>query len=249
MTNGTEEPGPLVDDIKAAMGELTGTQTLPTLSDGEPITKRPLPRQLEPETAVLTLGLDEDAAWRARFIRLDESHHPKVAKLARWAEWFIRRGSHNLREKGHGLVVVGPPGTGKSHAAKRILRWFQAYSVDLWFSRKWTHPPKSVFVDWAALCEKDKEEAFDEALYQIAEADVVILDDVGSESDKFKSGAGVSRLRRVLSLCEHKWLYVNANIPNERWDTSLDARVSDRLTALHYLDMSGAPSYRPKLRG
>jgi hypothetical protein len=105
-----------------------------------------------------------------------------------------------------------------------------------------------VFIDWARLCERDREEAFEEAQREISEADVVVLDDVGSESDKFKSQQSVSRLRRVLGTCEHKWLMVSANFSKSEWPHKFDARVADRLEAMHYLDLSGVPSYRPKLR-
>lgn len=95
--------------------------------------------------------------------------------------------------------------------------------------------------------ERDREEHFDDAQSEIQSADIVLLDDVGSESDKFKSQSNVSRLRRVLATCEHKWTMVNANFQRELWPSKFDVRVADRLGSMAYLDLTGVPSYRTKL--
>ena len=241
------EPGPIVDPIIAAM-ERMGIPATPESLASTSGTETSKPEPLATANTVHGMILDVDPKWRARILKLDESHHPLIVRLGQAAEWLIKHASFNDKSKGRQLVVCGSPGTGKSHVAKRVVAFFQSYSIDLWYDGKWAHPPKAVFVDWARLCERDREEAFDEAQREISEADVVALDDVGSESDKFKSQQSVSRLRRVLGTCEHKWLMVNANFNKSEWPKKFDARVADRLEAMHYLDMTGVPSYRPKLR-
>ena len=173
--------------------------------------------------------------------------HPLMVKLALTVEGFIKHASLRDTSKGRQLLIAGSPGAGKTHVAKRVLAWFNSYSVDLWFNRYWPHPPRAVLVDWARLCERDREEHFDDAQSEIQSADIVLLDDVGSESDKFKSQSNVSRLRRVLATCEHKWTMVNANFQRELWPSKFDVRVADRLGSMAYLDLTGVPSYRTKL--
>ena len=238
---------PLQDEIAEAMARMgiPETMELPDSSSGTPTSKR---APLATAKTVLLLDLVENSEWRQKFVKIDETHHEKTATLARWGEWFIRRASLNERTKGHQLAICGSPGTGKSHVGKRVVAFLESYSIDLWREKHWPRPPKAVLVDWARLCERDKPESFDDALYDIANADVVVLDDVGSESDRFKSQQNVSRLRRALEVCEHKWLMVNANFRKVEWPEKLDARVADRMEAMHYLDMTGVPSYRPKLR-
>lgn len=242
-----QETEPLADPIIQAM-ERMGIHVTKDWLDTISGTESSKPALLETASTVRGMILDVDPKWRARILKLDESHHPLIVRLGQAAEWFIKHASFNDSSKGRQLVICGSPGTGKSHAGKRIVAFFQSYSIDLWHDRKWGHPPKAVFVDWARLCERDREEAFDEAQREISEADVIVLDDVGSESDKFKSQQSVSRLRRVLGTCEHKWVMVNANFSKAEWPRKFDARVADRLEAMHYLDLTGVPSYRPKLR-
>lgn len=238
---------PMQDEIAEAMARMGIPATMESLdsTNGSGSAK---PEPLATARTVLRLDLVENAEWRQKFVKIDETHHEKTATLARWGEWFIRRSSLNIRDKGHQLVICGNPGTGKSHVGRRVVAFIESYGIDLWREKHWPRPPKAALVDWARLCERDKPESFDDALYDIATADVVVLDDVGSESDRFKSQQNVSRLRRALEACEHKWLMVNANFRKVDWTDKLDARVSDRLEAMHYLEMTGVPSYRPKLR-
>ena len=222
----------MVDPIIAAMERMgipATPESLASMSGTDPFRSEPLATA----NTVRGMIMDVNPKWRARILKLDESHHPLIVRLGQAAEWLIKHASFNDKSKGRQLVVCGSPGTGKSHVAKRVVAFFQSYSIDLWYDGKWAHPPKAVFVDWARLCERDREEAFDEAQREISEADVVVLDDVGSESDKFKSQQSVSRLRRVLGTCEHKWLMVNANFDKLEWPKKFDARVADKIGRAH----------------
>lgn len=203
-------------------------------------------RSMNPVSKTIRL-LDEEPSvdWRKIHIKLDESHHANTAKLALWCEMFIKRFAHKAFRQ---MILCGSMGCGKTHGAKSIVQFAEAYSVDLWYSGKWHKPPRAVFIDWAEVCEKEKPEAFEDVLYEIKRSDLVVLDDVGAESDRFKAGVGVSRLRRALECCEHKWLVVTCNYQAVQWPDKFDMRVADRLRALKYLDLTGTPSYRPKLQ-
>ncbi len=234
-------------EIRAAM-ERMGIPVTQELLDSMNGTENSKPGPLATAKVVLQLNLEENPEWRQKIIKLDETHHPKVVTLAKWIEWFIRRAALNKREKGIQIVIAGSPGTGKSHAGKRIVSFIQSHSIDLYRERHWPNPPKAIWIDWARVSERDNEASFEDVRYEICSAEVVVLDDVGSESDRFKSQQATSRLRRVLEVCEHKWLLVNSNYQKSDWVTRFDARVADRLQAMHYLDMTGVPSYRNKLR-
>lgn len=249
----TDQPGddnqtasPIADELQACLERLGATMGLQATTLGTEISK-PAPPQTA--RAILRLDLAEDPKWRRHHLDIDETHHPKFVALARWAEWFIKRASMNDRSKGHQLVICGSVGTGKSDVSRSVKRWFHSFSVDLWAERRWSHPPKLRLIEWSEVVENEHDSQFENAIYDIEEADIVILEDVGSESDRFKSGQNVSRLRRALSKCENKWLLVNTNFAKDKWPEKFDVRVADRLEAAHCLDMTGVPSYRSKLRG
>ena len=68
-----------------------------------------------------------------------------------------------------------------------------------------------------------------DALHWPMDADVLFLDDIGSESDKYRSGETIDALCQVLGRRENKWTIVTTNYLIEEWPTAFDARVSDRL--------------------
>lgn len=176
-------------------------------------------------------------------------HHPDVNKLAEYGEWFFRRAAHNNRTEGTHLVLSGKTGCGKSHVAHRTFDQIQVWGVDMSLTAGWAgHFPFSTFVDWSELAEADDNDQFEDALYEVNKSDIIILDDVGAESDRFKNGINSSRLRRMLSKCEHKWLLVTTNLTKPQFDLTYDVRVADRLTSAHWVDLQRIPSYRPKLK-
>ena len=83
---------------------------------------------------------------------------------------------------------------------------------------------------------------------EIKRAEIVMIDDVGSEVDKYKSGEPTSRLRQILSLCDDKFLLLTTNLTKTAFFERYDARVADRLQAAHWCDMTGVPSYRSKTK-
>lgn len=191
----------------------------------------------------------ESREFRAKLLGLDEDYHPKVAIMARWAEWFFRRSLHNSRTNGISLVFCGGVGVGKSHVSKAVFAGIRQWSVLALDSSKWDNYPYQRWIDWTEMAEADRDTTFQDQLFELHQAQIVCLDDVGSETDRFKNGESASRLRRALAECEDKWLLLTTNLTKLQFMDSYDARVADRLSAAHWCDVSGVPSYRPKLRG
>ena len=60
-------------------------------------------------------------------------------------------------------------------------------------------------------------------------ADVLFLDDIGAETEKYKTGESVDALCQVLSRREDKWTMITTNIDPMNWSQRFDVRVADRL--------------------
>lgn len=92
-----------------------------------------------------------------------------------------------------------------------------------------------------------EQQPFTDLLQDIGESQIIFLDDVGSEADRFRSGESATRLRRVLAKAESKWLLITTNLSQAEFSNVYDIRVSDRLNGAHWCQLSDVPSYRPKL--
>ena len=190
---------------------------------------------------------EECPLWRRNVLALDETA-PGAAKLARWAEAWIRKAANNAPPKGGSkwLALYGPAGVGKSHAMKRARRYLSSMAIDLWaLVPEWRGPrvPATCDATWSDVCALDRED-WQDWLQDVKRAAWVFLDDVGSEADRYRSGEHVERLRVVLDACESKWLLMSTNVEKTRWRAIYDARTADRMNKAATLDLSGAESYR-----
>lgn len=170
------------------------------------------------------------ADWRAKWLKLDESAHAEVASLALQAEQFAKRLAFNDRNGPRLLVLGGKNGVGKTHVARAVHRYFNAVALDCMARGNWRcdSVPHSMFCEWAELaeCEPGKSvSAWDDA----TAADLLVLDDVGADVDRFKSGLPVANLARMLNARERRWTIVTLNHPPGAWVDRFDKRVSDRL--------------------
>jgi DNA replication protein DnaC len=175
---------------------------------------------------------------------MDEDHHPRIKSLSIFGEWFVRSFSNNDRRRGTCAIVSGDPGTGKTHIARRIYKFAQSWNVFL--ADVFKRCPQPFWVDWSEIAEGDNE-VFDNTLYELQRSQLVILDDLGSESDRFKNGIPTSRLRRVLTTLESSWVFATTNLSQAELLDSYDARIADRLRAFKWFEMRDVPSYRTKL--
>lgn len=184
---------------------------------------------------------------QAELFKLNQGHHALVATLTAWGEWFYRMSLNNDRTNGTWLVVSGPVGTGKSTVSRRLARALSCVAVDASLGGWGGTVPAVWRGAWAALSSHDKNSEFEEALTDLKTAHIVFLDDVGAETDRFKTGETTSRLCRVLDMCQGKWLFITTNLEKHLIGSKYDHRVLDRINMAHWCDLAGMPSYRPKI--
>lgn len=170
------------------------------------------------------------ADWRVKWLKLDESAHAEVASLALLAEQYAKRVASNDRTGPRLLVLGGKNGTGKTHVARAIHHYFNAVAIDCRFKGYWrgAEIPHSMFCEWTELaeCEPGKpSSAWDAA----TGADLLVLDDVGADVDRYKSGLPVANLSRMLNARERRWTIATMNHPPSAWADRFDKRVADRL--------------------
>lgn len=166
--------------------------------------------------------------------------------LARACERFCGRMLREMRDKGTWMVVGGQTGCGKSHVAKAVAHYWDTHKIDAWH-RGWlgtsSHLPNAEFVLWTLALNAEERE-WKDWLQGIKEARLVVLDDLGAESDRFRSGKNTERLLSVLNSIERKWVLITTNVQGNQWVKVWDQRVADRLKGAVYLDLFKVPSYR-----
>lgn len=186
-----------------------------------------------------------DADWRAKWLRLDETVHAEVADLAMVAECFAKRAAFNDGGGPRLLVLGGVCGTGKTHVARALVRYFNSVAVTNWQRGRWAahSVPSAAFVEWPELAEAEPSHN-SSSWQEAATADLLVLDDVGAEADRFKSGLPVANLARMLNARERRWTCITANFPPSTWAERFDKRVADRLHRGAILqEIKHAPSY------
>ena len=149
-----------------------------------------------------------------------------------------------------GLVLAGPFGCGKTHALNASARYVRDVRLaeGVW-PGAWPHPLTVARVDWATLVREVADNDNREFMDDLIAADVCLLDDVGSEEDRFKSGAPVRILGDVLGALHDKrrFMLLTTNIGSDGWGARWDKRVEDRLNRMdaEIVDLcgDGAQSY------
>jgi len=58
---------------------------------------------------------------------------------------------------------------------------------------------------------------------------LLLLDDVGAEVDRYKSGEPTERLRALLDARAGHFTVISTNLPPAMWSIRYDARVEDRM--------------------
>lgn len=191
------------------------------------------------------LSEEDSHEFRKAVLKMNEDH-PKAAALARWAEAWLKMACRNEKApKRRWVSFVGSPGTGKSHVLRACNEFVRAHGVDLWQSRFYTAPPSARFAVWSKVVGLGPG-AWADFEEDVHRSKFVFLDDVGSETDRFKSGEPVERLRLILDLCRTKWLMMSSNLTREVFGKAFDPRIQSRLEQAAVLDMTGAPDYRAR---
>lgn len=124
--------------------------------------------------------------------------------------------------------MIGEAGTAKTHCLRRIAKYLNAASFLAWERGYWPRPFSVSYIDWSDIAFQDREDE-DMTFREALDCDVLLLDDIGTEVDKFKTGEAKERLRILLSTREPKWSAISTNIQISKWAEFWDQRVEDRL--------------------
>lgn len=156
----------------------------------------------------------------------------------------------DARERGHWLVIIGNTGVGKTHVAERVAQYVGARQIDAWARGWWigNHIGAPAFLRWDRVADMGEDEWRAIMEREIAGARLVVLDDVGAETDRYRSGLPTARFKAVLDHAEHKWLLVTTNVPANQWKARWGDRTADRMSQARVLDLTQVPSYRQKIR-
>lgn len=177
-----------------------------------------------------------------------EVTHPSIQEMADLAESFCGRWFRR-RMRSHWQIVVGPPGCGKTHVLRKIGHWVRAASQSAW-EGEWRGKslPSAIEIDWLTIASPEKcdDRSFEDIIRDVDESSLVLLDDIGTETDQYRTGVPVQRLCHLLNRCEQKWMWINTNISPSHWSSKWDNRVEDRLLG-GTVYTNTAPSYRSEI--
>ena len=151
---------------------------------------------------------------------------PKVEEMVtRYCGRFFR----NLGP--HLLVLAGSSGCGKTRAMKGAHRWVNLARVTAAEEKYWDWPATVEWINWPQLIRDvvERDMRMYEAIEAPMNAGILFLDDVGAESDKYRSAENIDALCQLLSRREEKWTMLSTNFRPNMWAKQFDARVADRL--------------------
>ena len=149
---------------------------------------------------------------------------------------------------GRGLVLWGKYGTGKTHIAKGLCRWFEDVRLSLPLVRGRNENgeldmqvPERRFVNWPQVVDGIKQEQW-EIFDWLNAAYLTVVDDIGAEHDP--SGFGREKLYLLLNAREFKYTVVTTNIHPNDWTKKLTERIASRLLRnFTLIDMSQVPDF------
>lgn len=184
----------------------------------------------------MNLNFELSDGWREEWLKIEE--HPKgakpeeaadIAKMAKAVEKFVRSHLRRIPETPKLLVICGRSGVGKTVVAVNGLRAFRELGFHLFTQGHVKRPPTIHSTSWSDLANIEPHERKRSLHWEDAvDADMTLLDDVGSESDRFRSGISTDNLRLMLSLREKKRTIITTNLPPSDWANQWDDRVDDR---------------------
>jgi len=161
------------------------------------------------------------------------------------SEGICKRFTFNIREPHTLLVVAGENGIGKTMLAKAVHTYCDGVAFSAWDHGYWSRVPKVEMIRVAPFIAKFETQAC--RMEDLISADMLILDDMGAEVDKFKSGEPTAILTELLDGRSGKFTFITTNVPQPQWKVRWDNRVDDRLRRhAAYIDATGVPRYSTK---
>lgn len=148
------------------------------------------------------------------------------------------------------LVVIGSVGTGKSRCCRALFRWAAQAAFTSWTQKHWPgdNIPRVIYIEWLTIASPEKcaDKEFEQIIEEAEKASLVIIDDIGTETDQFRTGVPTQRLCHLLNRIERNYALICTNIKETAWSSTWDVRVEDRLLAADVIEVN-APSYRSEV--
>ncbi len=156
-----------------------------------------------------------------------EAVSAEVQEMADAAQRFAQDFASNV--KGYRLLYIsGVSGAGKTHCAEALFKWASRIAIDLMMRQKLDKVPRIELFEWAEIVNVDAEQ-FLRWIDDRRETQLLFLEDVGAEVDRFKTGEPTERFREVLNAFKHKSMVLTSNIHPDNWKSRWDTRIADRL--------------------
>ena len=182
--------------------------------------------------------------WQAKWLKLRVCH-PTIQEAADATKSFGL--SWFRHERARRLVLSGRSGCGKTELAKSLFAWARALSFMSWEKGHYRQPPSVGFILWQEVCDRleDPRASMTELLADAVNESLLIVDDIGAESDRFKSGKSTDALCYLMTRRQDKgFTFLTTNVPPDGWQTKWDERVRDRLLRdSTVVDMGECPSW------
>lgn len=165
-------------------------------------------------------------------LRLDlEAFSPGIQFMADAVEnWCLNLSCYG--NDGRTIIISGPFGCGKTRCLRAARRYVQDIRMEVW-PQYWKAPARSESANWGTFSTMVEDDAIAgrDMLGDLLSGDVIFLDDIGAEQDRFKSGFPTRLLGDTLGSLEKRFVFITTNVSpmNDGWKKRWDPRVEDRL--------------------
>ena len=130
------------------------------------------------------------------------------------------------------LVIPGVSGIGKSMLARAVKDYWSGGIDIAWERGKWPsfEKPCVMFCAWPTLAMEEPEK-HSKYWSDVVKAHLLILDDVGAEVDRYKTGVTVENLRMMMEKRHYGngYTIITTNHQPAEWAKFWDSRVEDRM--------------------
>lgn len=218
------------------------------MSEPVPVAAEPIPHRRMPTCAdyLLFKTVENDEAFRDRWFHMDDND-PEVSAMLKAVEIWVKNCLNDVPGN-RLLVLAGKICTGKSTAARRAIRTIGSLQVAAWYEGFCRTTITTGAFDWSKLaCIGPTERNYESCWIDAVEAKAALVDDIGTEVDKFKSGGPTENLRLLLEARRDLWTIITTNVPPSKWAEVWDRRVEDRLyRKSEIVELKTAESYARK---
>ena len=184
--------------------------------------------------------------WQRKWLDLEVTH-PDVQIVATAVSAFCGRWFRDEFRK-RLMVISGNSGCGKTHIARRVGGWAQAVAFQRFIDQRSSSAgavPEVKFSEFneVANAESMIEKEFLGWLVDVNTASMLVLDDIGAETDRFKTGIPAARLCQILNRRAGKFTLITTNLNPDKCAEMWDARVEDRLNRDSLVLLMQTPSF------